>query len=220
MRNRKSTDLIAVISIAAASLAMLWSACEFAPRFERKLHASIGEVLAKAAVSLLGQGGQITVITRDTESSPQPAIDILLNSFRREVRRLGATVLTTHAVQLDPLRPVEVPPGDFYELIRRAPAGHVIVSFLGPPVLAEEQRVRLGTVKPKIVAFCCGNLAELVDLRQLFTAGLLHAAVVNRRGSPAAAGMRPRVSSSFDQLYTLVQGKDLLRVPAGAGAAR
>src|ERR1043166_8076978 len=114
MRNSKTTDLVACVTAGAALAAMVLSSREFGPPVDRKLHSEIGRVLAKEAVSLLRPGGQITVITRDTEAFPQPALDILLKSFQREVCRAGDIKVGTQIIQLDPLRPVEVPPGDFY----------------------------------------------------------------------------------------------------------
>jgi hypothetical protein len=116
-------------------------------------------------------------------------------------------------VQTDPLRPVDVPPGDFFELIRKSPSGHVIVSLLGPPVLTEEQRNKLGRVLPKVVALCSGSLAETVDLRQLFNAGLLHAAVISRPVSSFAAEKAQKSPQGFDQLYAIVNTADLSKLP-------
>jgi hypothetical protein len=185
---------------------------------DRKLHSAIGRVLAKEALSALRPGGQITVITRDTEAFPQPALDILLESFQDEVRRAAGISVGTQTIQLDPLRPVEVPPGDFYELIRRSTAERIIVSFVGPPVLTQEQRVALGRVKPKIIAFCSGNLAETLDLNALFSEGLLHVAVINRPPAPARGGARLNSSSTFDQLYRVVRADlSTMRETSSAG---
>lgn len=216
MRNRKSTETIALLSASAALVTIFLSCHELAPRIDRRLHAEIGKALAKEAISLLGHGGQITVIARDTETFRQPAIDILLESFKREAGRANALIGAIQWVQVDPLRPVEVPPGDFFELIRRSPAGHVIVSLLGPPLLTEEQRTKLGRVKPKIVAFCSGNLPEKIDLNWLFNAGLLHSAVVSRRGPPVAEDKRPTTPKAFDQLYRTIKAGDFSTSPSAA----
>src|SRR5439155_24301781 len=130
MRNGISTDIVAILTASAAFAAIFRSSWEFGPAVDRKLHSDIGRVLAKEALSLLRPGGQITVITRDTEAFPQPALDILLKTFQQEIRRAGDIKVGIQIVQLDPLRPVEVPPGDFYELIRRSTADRVIVSLL------------------------------------------------------------------------------------------
>ncbi len=218
MRNRKSTEIIAALSASAALGVIVLSSCESVPRIDRKLHSAIGKALAREALSLSGQGGQITVIARDTEAFRQPAMDVLLESFRREIRRAGVAIAATHLIELDPLRPVEVPPGDFFELIRRSPRERVIVSFLGPPLLLEEQRIQLGRVQPKIVAFCSGSLVENMDLRRFFDAGLLHAAVVRRRDAGVAADKPTK--GAFEQLYQTVRSAALAASPAPSGAAR
>ena len=214
MRNRISTDIVAILTASTALAAIILSSWEFGPPVDRKLHSEIGRVLAKEALSLLRPGGQITVITRDTEAFPQPALDILLKSFQQEVRRGGKITVGTQTIQLDPLRPVEVPPGDFYELIRRSTAERIIVSFLGPPVLSKEQRGALGRVKPKIIAFCSGNLAETLDLSELFSAGLLQVALINRPASPATGDTPPNRCSTSERLYTVVRADlSTTRVP-------
>jgi len=205
MHNRNSTDIVAIVATGAAVAAIFLSSWEFGPRVDTKLHSELGRVLAKEALSLLRPGGQITVITRDTEAFPQPALDIMLESFQQEVRRARDINVGTQTIQLDPLRPVEVPPGDFYELIRRSTAERIIVSFLGPPVLTKEQRNTLGRVKPKIIAFCSGNLAETLDLSELFNAGFLHVALINRPVLPSTVDKAPNGSSAFERLYTVVK---------------
>jgi hypothetical protein len=218
MRNRNSTDIVAMLTAGAALAAIFLSSWEFGPPVDRKLHSDIGRVLAKEALSLLQPGGQITVITRDTEAFPQPALDVLLKTFQQEVRRGGEIAVGTQTIQLDPLRPVEVPPGDFYELIRRSTAERIIVSFLGPPVLTKEQRGALGRVKPKIIAFCSGNLAETLDLSDLFSAGLLHVALINRPPSPVTGDSPPSRSCTFERLYTVVRADlSTAREPSRAG---
>jgi hypothetical protein len=218
MRNRKSVDTVAILAACAALAIIAQLSWGFGPPIDRKLHSEIGRALAKEALSLLRPGGQIVVITRDTEAFRQPALDILLKSFNKEIRRAGDIAVATQSIQLDPLRPVEVPPGDFYELIRRSSAERVIVSLLGPPALTGEQRTALGRVKPKVIAFCSGNLAETLDLRELFNAGLLQVALINRPASPVTGDAAPNSSSAFDRLYTVVKA-DLPpeREPSHAG---
>jgi hypothetical protein len=166
----------------------------------------------------LDKGGQLKVIARDTAAFKQPAADIQLQSFKKEIRRAGVAIAAMQLLQVDPLRPLEVPPGDFFESIRRAPSGSVIVSFMGPPLLSDEQRGELGGAKARIVAFCSGDLADHVDLRALFDQQLLHAAVVSRRSVADAPNSRP--AESFDQLYMSVSAADLSALPAPMAASQ
>ena len=153
------------------------------------------------------------MITRDTTAFRQPAADILLGSFKKEVRKAHATIAATQLIQVDPLRPVQVPSGDFVELIRKAPSGSVIVSFMGPPLLTEEQRSQLGAIKPRIVAFCSGNLADYIDLRALFDQQLLHAAVVSRPNAPGSTSNPEKPQQSFEQLYITVTATNPSSIP-------
>jgi hypothetical protein len=199
MRNRKSIDALCIGVICVAAVIAALSAWHLPPKLDKGIYAQVGQVLAREAMAVTPPHGEIIVIARDTKAYRQPAMDITAEQIRAAAKALS---VTTKLIQLDPLRPVEVPPGDFYEVIRRAKPGQVIVSLLGPPVLETEQRAKLGTTKPKIVALCNGSLAEQTDLRELFREGLLHAAIVNRQ---APSGSTSPAGESFDQLYTVLR---------------
>ena len=176
-----------VIRILAASVSVVaWAAIYLClhgglgPRINSEPHASIGRLMAQQAVAFLKPGGKITVFARDTSTFKNPATDIQLASFRKAVGQAHATIREVRALQVDPLRPTEVPSSDFCEVIKNTPKGSVIVSFMGPPVLTPKQRTRLGEIQPAIVAFCSGHLPAREGLRLLFEQGLLHAAVVDR----------------------------------------
>ena len=81
MRRTKLSEKFSALVIIAAVLIVLGFTCELPPRTDRRLHETIGKVLARQALDLTDPAGQIIIITRDTEAFPQPAIDILLASF-------------------------------------------------------------------------------------------------------------------------------------------
>lgn len=204
MRRIPFAHRLCLLLILAALPIILGSTLQIPPRVNRTLHVAIGKALAKETLELLGAGGKIIVITRDTETFPQPALDILLGAFQSETARASANIEKILRLQVDPLRPVEVPSGDFIEQIRRAGIGAVIVSLLGPPMLTQEEWKRLGTIKPKIVAFCPGRMAETIDLRQLFDSGFVHAGVIGRSQSRIDEGTSSKFSESFEKLYQCV----------------
>ena len=218
MRQNRAKATLAVLIACTAVAAILVNLFDLPPRIEPAVHSAIGREMAKEALRLMLPGGQIIVITRDTSAFKQPASQIQLQSFSREIRNAHTSIARTQVIQLDPLRPVEVPSGDFYELLRRAQAQDVIVSFMGPPLLTEEQRSALGSIKPRIVAFCSGSLSEQVDLQKLFQGGLLHAAIVNRPAdsSPFSSSGIP---DTFEQLYmTVTSGSFSNALPSTAAA--
>ncbi len=214
MGNNRAVEIVSGLTTLGALAVIILFTGEWPPSTHRKLHEAIGHAMARQALSLSDNGAHILVIARDTVAFKQPAADIQLNSFKKELRRGGGTIAAMQLIQVDPLRPLEVPPGDFFEWIRKAPPGSVIVSFMGPPLLTEEQRSQLGVIKPKVVAFCSGNLTDHLDLRTLFDQQLLHAAVVSRHGSPGVSLNSQKQAESFDQLYMSVTAANLTSLPA------
>jgi hypothetical protein len=176
----------------------------FGPRINPKPHEASGWMIAQQTLKLLRPGGQIVVIARDTTSFKNPASDIQLASFKTTLREAGVSIAKIQALQVDPLRPVEVPAGDFFELIKNTPKGAVIVSFMGPPLLTEPQRKQLGEIKPNIVAFCSGSLPEHVDLRTLIEQGLLQVAVVSRTNAPRNASPPSDRQGWFERSFAAV----------------
>ena len=111
----KSKDRLALALAAAAVVAMVWSFWIVPPRVDKKLATEIGRILALESLKLLGPGGKLTVIARDPEAFPQPTLALSLASLQRELKRAGAEIRSTQLIQLDPIRPSEVPPGDFLD---------------------------------------------------------------------------------------------------------
>lgn len=181
MRNNTVISISAGVVTAVSLGVLAVSSANWPPRFNPAPHQAAGRLLAQETLRRLGPGGQITVITRDTSDFKQPAPDLLLASFQRAVGRTHAAATTVHTLEVDPLRLIEVPSGDFMGLIGKASVGSVIVSLMGPPMLTVEQRAQLGTIRPKILAFCPGNQPAQIDLRQVFAQGMLDVAVVSRR---------------------------------------
>ena len=216
MRNSKVV-MAAAAGVIAGALALIlrMGTGGSVPAISREVPEQVGRTLAQEAVKLLGPGGKLTLIARDTTEFPQAAVDLARASFAHEIAKNGVTVSTTKLFTVDPLRIVQVPPGDFFDLIRRAAPGDVIVSFMGPPLLTEEQRVALGDIKPKIVAFCSGSTPAYVDLRLLAEQRLLHAAVLS--GVLANSAGANRNKEHFDQLYLRADTAALLNSAAPKG---
>jgi hypothetical protein len=182
MRKTVIRIVAGIITVAAWSFVGFSLHGGMGPRFDAASYEASGRLMAQQALALLEPGGEITVLARDTTTFKNPASDIQLDSFRKTIERAHATIGDVHKLQVDPLRPIAVPSIDFCQAIRNTPQGGVVVSFMGPPMLTDVDRSRLGDIQPAIVAFCSGNLPQLVNLRSLFKQGLLQAAVVDRLG--------------------------------------
>lgn len=208
MRDNKLIGALAGVTTVGSCLAIaLYFTGGFGPSIDPAPHRAVGRVLAQQALSLLKPGGKITVITRDTVEFQNPAADIQFASFRDELLRARLKIDSIEALQVDPLHPVGVPAGDFFQLIRKGTKGSVIVSFMGPPALTDTQIAQLGQVQPSIVSFCPGPVREQVDLRSLFMRGLLHAAVVSKRNVVVAEPASER--EVFERRFVAVTSGNL-----------
>ena len=209
MRNSRVANLIAGLTFCAAGLTLYLATHSLPPPLERRPHEAAGATMAAEALSLLKPGGQIMVITRDTTSFSHPETDLQLRSFTKAITAAHVAIAATQTLQVDPLRPIEVPAGDFFEWIRKTPAGSVIVSFMGPPLLTEAQIAQLGDIKPKIVAFCPGVLPQQIDLRRLFESKLLHSAVISRLERPKLATKPKDAQGWFDSCFRIVNAANV-----------
>ncbi len=211
MGKSRLITIVSVAAIAGSLLALFLTFGAYPPGTDATVPREVGRSLAEAATKLLPPGGRITVLARDTSTFPQPAAAATLEALLGEIRKAGATVASVEVMQVDPLRPLQVSPDDFYQLLRRAKANDVIVSLMGPPLLSDEQRQTLGEVKPQIVAFCPGNLPNYIDLRLLAERHLLHAAVLGR---PLPSKAAPPLAETFDNLYSRASAADLAKLPS------
>ena len=214
MQSKVIGTLAALATLAAWAVIFLSLNGGLRPSIDSGLPEATGWVMAQEALARMQPSGQIIVIARDTSTFKNPATDIQMASFRKALGKAHAAMPSVHALQVDPLRPVEVPAGDFYSILKNTPKGSVIVSFMGPPMLTVSQCAQLGENKPAVVAFCTGSLPALVDLRSLFEQGVLQAAVVDRPTGRAPGPRRGNLRACFDQAYLVITAANLADLPA------
>ncbi len=163
MANKRLINWLAGAVITAT---VVWLYLFFNPRppaIDRPLHKRVGEVLAAEATKLLEPGARLIVIARAKEPFEVPAAAAQLDAFMRAIEKAGKNISTTRLLKVDPLRITSVPPGDFFDLMRQAGSNDVIVSFLGPPLLGDEQLSRLARKRPRILALCSGAMPLQVE---------------------------------------------------------
>src|ERR1041385_9257741 len=117
----------AVVLILASWAVIAVTLLPFPPSVDSKLHSVIGRAMAAQTIALFKPGGVIIAIRCDTGEFPQPAAETQFRAFEKEMRRAKIPIATVQKVSLDPLRPLEVAPGDFLTLIRKSPPNTIIV---------------------------------------------------------------------------------------------
>jgi hypothetical protein len=216
MRDNKVIGIIAgVVSLGSGLALALSLSGSFGPPSHQAPFEAVGRALARQTLAFLKPGGRVTVITRDTQTFENPATDFQFAGFQQELAKAGVKIDSIQALQVDPLQPMSVPAGDFFQSIKSSGKGDVLVSFMGPPILTDTQVAQLGEIKPAIIAFCSGLVRDQVDLRALFSHGLLRAAVVSKRTADIKPASSPAEHDSFDRQFLQVTAANV----AGVGAA-
>ena len=212
MANKRVINWLAGAVIVAA---VVWLYLFFNPRppaIDHPPHKRAGEVLAAEAIKLLEPGARLIVIARAKEPFQVPAAAAQLDAFLRTIEKAGKNVTTTRVLKVDPLRVTGVPPDYFFDLMRQAGSNDVIVSFLGPPVLNDEQLSRLAGKRPRILALCSGAMPLQVDLRKMFERQLLLAAVISRTNAPAQSKAN-NAQAAFDEMFQVITPANVSELP-------
>ena len=184
----------------------------FSPKPPAPLHEAIGEVMAEQTVRLLGPGGRVLVIARESREFEKPAGAMQLSAFIRALKKAGKEPAVTRPVKIDPDRLMAVPPGDFFELLRKTAEKDLVASFMGPPNLGATAN-QLGGNHAKVAAICTGPTPGMVDLKGLFSAGMLHAAIVDRSDAMTSSGKPPAGRAWFEQLYQVITEANIADLP-------
>ena len=215
MRDNKVVATAAALVIFGSALITVFSfSGGFGPSLDPAPHQAAGRALARQTLSLLQPGGRIVVIARDTVAFENPAGEILIAAFRKELSKAGAKIDAIQSIGINADKPLLVPADDFIRLIHGGANGSVIVSLMGPPMLTEAQISQLGQVKPAIVAFCPGALRNRVDLRSLFAQGLLQAAIVSKPHAAIVRGAAKGEQEAFDRQFIEVTASSLTALSA------
>lgn len=214
MKNRPAVAVAAGAVFLASLGALAWSWAGPPAPGPDSVQEAVGEALGRLVLKHLGPGGRWVVLGRDTAAYPQPAADRVLAALTRTVSAGGGPMPEVQTFEVDPLRPAQVPPGDFLEQIRRAKSGEVVVSLMGPPLLSEEQRAQLPP-RPacRVVALCAGPFPDADAVRSLARQQVLHGAVMDRPDGGAAVPAARRGREAFEDRYVVFEA-------AGEGGAR
>jgi len=178
MRGTQIKIAASLVVIIASLAILLFHAFQPLPKIEPRPHQALGEALAERATKLLGSGGHISLIAPDIAAFRFPGAEVQLKAFHQALRRAGQSVAVTNWVKLDPLRAPRIPPGD--EFFRKLSDADVVVSLMGPPILAGEQKTRFIEKKIKVIALCSGDMPRQMNLKSLFADNVLQAVAISR----------------------------------------
>jgi hypothetical protein len=218
MQNRRIVNVAAALATAASWVALYLILRPHPPAIDARPHEVAGEILAAETLRVLPAGGRIIVLARDTKAFDVPASAAQLRGFEKALKKAGGKIGVARSFRMEPLRPMKVSPDDFFELLRQSKEQDVFVSFLGPPMLSNQQLTKLGSKRPVVLAVCTGQIVSNGNVRRLFDQKLLTAAVISRDDAPARATGENR-QGAFEQMFRLITPANLSELP-GATVAR
>ncbi len=212
----KTKAVLASGILAVSAFILIASIVGIGPHCELTPHRALGKRLAKEALGLRGSNGRLIVLARDTASHRNPYSDAQLSSFRKTIGRSGGVIDRIVLLRINPIRLVALPAGDFLGIANKLSDQDVVVSFVGPPVLSEDQLRKLGGTPPKVLAVCSGGLPRQVNLRKLFEQKLLTMAIVSRPDPAPQPGIG--ADRAFDHFFSLVTAANSSDLPLVASS--
>jgi len=186
------------------------------PAVNRAPALGLGQSVARETVKLLSGKGRVFLIHRDSAAFKNPIAETQVKGFQAALAEAGQKIAVTNLLRVDPLRVASVPPGDFFELLRRTTEADVVVSFLGPPDLTQDQAEALKTSHARVVAVCSGNLPQQMNLKTLFERQLLHVAIISRTLPQRSLPENATPQAWFEMLYEVVRPANLGDLPMPA----
>ena len=213
---QKAKLIAAAIALIASALIYYASIGGFGPPVDLTPHKALGKILATEALKLSGSGGKILVISADTSDQRSPYLDAQLRAFEKALRKNGAAISTNRFLRLNPIRLIVVPATEFTALFKKSTENDVIVSLLGPPILADAQITSLPVKRAKVLAFCPGSIPRQLNLRRAFDQGVLTAAVISRTDASRLAGTTPL--DTFNRNFAVITAANLSELPLMASS--
>jgi len=170
--------------------------------------AGCSEVLAQQTTRLVGNRGDIVVLTWGPPSDTAPDMRAFCQALQRTGLRLGAKeIVPGVTVQQHLVWPAE----SYSELLERHAGAAAFVSFIGVPQLSAGDVRALPTRRPKlIVANPCGS--EMI-MRTLFQQGLVDGVMLPRSSPPASSKPPKTPQEWFDASYQFVTAETAASLP-------
>jgi hypothetical protein len=145
---------LSILATAASLCFLLHKPAEKAEQTATDASEALGQRAAEEVARLVGNKGQIAVLSLAIAPGQAPTFTAQMEMFARTLKRhgikIGATKLQPGGLTALVLG-TGLPAQDYAELVRQAPNAGAIVSFVGPPNLPPEELQRFQADHPPLV---------------------------------------------------------------------
>jgi hypothetical protein len=153
----------------------------------------VGNVMAAETAKLLENKGEVLVLVQKDESS-EKLIQKQTNRFLDALKKTGVTVKATETLtdqQLGRGFGPDLGVGNtsesmgvslelFFSLLEKYPGISAVVSFVGTPVVKQEDLSKFTETTPKLLVFAPFAFSAGLNIKQLLTENVVQVAIVNR----------------------------------------
>jgi hypothetical protein len=200
--------IIAAVAIGIIAASAVWIyRTNFAPPAYQpavQVQTAVGEVLAEETIKLIGNSGQIVVITLEEGQSPE--LDTQYESFKDGLKKSSIKILRTDTISAGKSK---YGPGSgmsgrrFVKALTQHANADAIISLVGLPDADEEELEELKSQPvPKVVAFARDRKAA----PKLFANQWLHVAITPRSQDSSTSPGKPKTSREwFDKQFEIVR---------------
>ncbi len=213
--NKKVTVVASLLVVIAGTCAWLYhTSSGDVPKSDLDISQALGAVTAEETAKLLGNKGEIVVISWDSSHNKMPLVEAQLNSFERALKKHdGIQITASEKVLRNPALMMAtggaMPADQLFKVVKAHPKAGAFVLFLAFPNLSSEEskQVSEGPSKFVVVSGCNPGYKKLLMDRAISLAIIPQ--------FDRTQNIRPpkTVRESFDQNYLVVTPDQAASLP-------
>jgi hypothetical protein len=206
MAKKVLVGTLSVLVTATCLYYLLHKPTEKAERAATDASEALGQRAAEEVARLVGNHGEIAVLSPAIASGQAPTFVAQMKRFTRTLKRHGIKI---GATQLMPggltalVLGTGLPASDYVTLLEQAPNAGAIVSFVGPPNLSPEELQQLQANRPPLVVVDTFGVSKGRALPAMLEAKAVALAFVPLNSLEAAK--KKQQSNLFDRYYRILR---------------
>ncbi len=206
--------IVAMLAVGAAAVGVYFATGGRSQKFNLDTYDVVGAVTAEETAKLLGNKGQVLILTRDLGPVNDPSMEAQLEAFQQTLKKHAGMSATVAKIQIPPMQMMAlgggVPPDQLFKSLQTHPNLAAVVLFLGFPQLADSELDKLKKTGIKFVVV--SSLRP--DYKRLLERQVIHLVIAPRSGIAPPEGRAPRtIRERFDQENVVFTPSDASQLP-------
>ena len=197
---------LAVLAIAGCLFSLLHKPKEKGEQLATDTSEALGQRAAEEVAQLLGNKGQIAVVSLEIAPGQNPAFAAQMKVFNQTLKNHGVKIAAVKAMPggMNMLMLGQrLSPKDYGELLEQAPGADAIVSFVGPPNLSLDDLQKLQGHCPPLIVVGQFGVMKGAALPAMVEAKAVALAFVPRTSSEIENEKQQR--KLFDRYYRILR---------------